>query len=148
MSRSRSTDQPSCCTADTTIPKQRRSKFVKKSSMNKEEEANVVQTIQSIEQWENLLTNNNNIVVKFTAEWCKPCKTIDPFFSITLASKYDAIFVKIDVDTFDDLASEYSIAIMPTFLIFCGDRKVSEDFIGGSSEEKLEDYVSSYVKLR
>merc|ERR1711982_5443 len=112
----------------------------------------IVETIQSIEQWENLLSKSktSTIVVKFTAEWCKPCKKIDSFYTNTLACKYNnnATFVKIDVDALDELAAMYNIVIMPTFLIFCNGKKVDKEFKGGLNEEGLEDYIRSYVNLR
>merc|ERR1719232_5356 len=55
-------------------------------------------SIKNPEQWKTMLQNNSSthfIVAKFTADWCKPCKFIDPFFSNTLANKYDATFVKL-----------------------------------------------------
>merc|ERR1711862_317262 len=110
----------------------------------------IVETIQSIEQWENLLSKSKStiIVVKFTAEWCKPCKKIDSFYTNTLACKYAAIFIKIDVDALDELAAMYNIVIMPTFLIFYNGKKVDKEFKGGLNEEGLEDYIRSYVHLR
>ena len=91
--------------------------------------------------------NKTHIVAKFTAEWCKPCKAIDPFFSDILTSKYDATFVKLDVDLLDEVAAEYGVAMMPTFLIFYGDEKVSED-CRGADQGRLERFISSHVRAR
>jgi len=75
------------------------------------------------------------IIVDFTASWCKPCKKIAPFFE-ALSESYDAIFVKVDVDELDELATECKVSMMPTFVAFRGGEIV--DSTAGAQEESLE----------
>ena len=91
--------------------------------------------------------NKTYILAKFTAEWCKPYKAINPFFLDILTSKYDATFIKLDIDLLDEVAAKYGIAMMPTFLIFYGDEKVSEDY-RGADQGRLERFISSHVRAR
>jgi len=64
-----------------------------------------------------------------------------------LISKYDATFFKLDVDLLDEVVAEYGIAMMPTFLIFYGNKKVSKD-CRGTDQGRLERFTSSYVRAR
>ena len=148
---SNSDKQTTCCPTSEPAPKQRRSKFKQQKSLSPQTtKIQPPQTIESIEHWESLLKsnkeNNTHIVAKFTAEWCKPCKQIDPYFS-NMNSKYDATFAKLDVDLLDELASKYSVAMMPTFLIFYGDEKITED-CKGADQCRLENFVRSHVRTR
>lgn len=80
--------------------------------------------------------------MKFTAEWCKPCKQIQPFYS-TLAETYNnCTFVTLDVDgdECDMLSSKMKVAMMPTFVCFRGGEEVGR-MTGGNSEEKLKEWV-------
>jgi thioredoxin 1 len=60
------------------------------------------------------------MVVDFTAEWCGPCQQIAPSIEAMAQEMPDVRFFKVDVDDNDDVATEYSITAMPTFLYFLG----------------------------
>jgi thiol-disulfide isomerase/thioredoxin len=91
----------------------------------------------------NCISNNNSIlIVKFTAEWCKPCKLIQPTY-LSLASKFGTgekekkcttfITLDIDGDECDTLCSEYKIIMMPTFLSLQNGKEVGR-LTGGGEE--------------
>jgi len=74
------------------------------------------------------------VFVDFFATWCGPCKMTAPIID-QLADEYKNIkFVKVDVDQNGELASEYSIFSIPTFIIF-KDGKVVSQFSGGRGKE-------------
>jgi len=74
------------------------------------------------------------VFVDFFATWCGPCKMTAPIID-DLAKEYaDIKFVKVDVDQNGELASEYSIFSIPTFIIF-KDGKVVSQFSGGRGKE-------------
>jgi thioredoxin-like negative regulator of GroEL len=63
---------------------------------------------------------NVKVVVKFGAEWCKPCKRIAPAYeSMAAAYAGSCIFCVVDVDEVEDLALEYGASMLPTFQV-CG----------------------------
>uniref|UniRef100_A0A673VHN9 Thioredoxin n=1 Tax=Suricata suricatta TaxID=37032 RepID=A0A673VHN9_SURSU len=58
------------------------------------------------------------VVVDFSATWCGPCKMIKPFFH-SLSEKYsNVVFLEVDVDDCQDVASECEVKCMPTFQFF------------------------------
>ncbi|MEI6533014.1 MAG: thioredoxin [Candidatus Roizmanbacteria bacterium] len=81
-----------------------------------------------------VLKHSGIVMVDFYAEWCGPCKATAPIID-ELASEMKQIkFVKVDVDTNQDLASQYSVFSIPTFLIVKGGKVVNQ-FAGGQSKE-------------
>ncbi|XP_014164260.1 thioredoxin [Geospiza fortis] len=83
------------------------------------------------------------IVVDFSATWCGPCKMIKPFFH-SLCEKYgDVIFIEIDVDDAQDVASHCDVKCMPTFQFYKNGKKVQE--FSGANKEKLEETIKSLV---
>lgn len=78
------------------------------------------QVINSTSQFHTLLKQSTYILADFHAAWCGPCHAIAPIYN-QLASQHTAsnlTFTKIDVDAQQQLAREYSITAMPSFLLF------------------------------
>jgi len=81
------------------------------------------------------------VVVDFFATWCGPCKMIAPKLeelSKELAEKI--VVVKVDVDECEDIAMEYNISSMPTFIFIKNKEKVDE-FVGANAE-KLANFIT------
>nr|UYX45859.1 thioredoxin h [Petunia x hybrida] len=79
---------------------------------------------------------NKLIVVDFAASWCGPCKFMEPAIN-AMASKYtDVDFVKIDVDELSDVAQEFGVQAMPTFVLFKQGKEVER--VTGAKKDELE----------
>ena len=82
------------------------------------------------------------------ADWCGPCKMIAPTFD-SLATKYakpnKIAFVKVDVDAQGEVAQQYSVRAMPTFLVLRNGSVI--DTIQGANPPALTAAVDKAVKL-
>ncbi|XP_022211320.1 thioredoxin-2 [Drosophila obscura] len=87
---------------------------------------------------------NKHILVEFYATWCGPCALIGPRLE-QMANEYAGrmLILKIDVDDHEELAIEYEITSMPTFLII--KNKVTLAQFVGSNAEKVESTVEKFV---
>lgn len=64
--------------------------------------------------------NDKFLVIKASAVWCGPCKAVKPKYS-KMAEKYtDVVFATFDVDDQQDIAEQFSISAMPTFIVVKG----------------------------
>lgn len=62
---------------------------------------------------------DDTVVVDFWAEWCGPCKMMDPIFEETAKElKGRAKFGKVNVDDETDLAQRFNVMSIPTLLFF------------------------------
>ena len=76
-----------------------------------------------------ILSTNSLVFVDFYADWCVPCIKFMPQLDI-LEKKYNNIkFVKINVDENEEIATQYDIVNLPTFLLF-KDNILIEKLIG------------------
>jgi thioredoxin 1 len=66
-----------------------------------------------------LINQDQLTLVDFYADWCGPCKMMSPVLQATKTSiKEDAKIIKINVDKHQDLASEFMVRGVPTFMLF------------------------------
>ncbi len=75
-------------------------------------------------------------VVDFYAEWCGPCKMFAPIFE-EVAGEKEFNFVKVDTDSYVDLAREYGVMSIPTIILFENGNEVKRHTGFMSREEFL-----------
>lgn len=85
---------------------------------------------------EEVLDHKGLVFVDFYAEWCGPCKVTSPLVAEISEEKKDIKFVEIDVDQNSNLASQYSVYSIPTFIIF-KDGKAVNQFVGAMGKESF-----------
>ncbi|XP_053154399.1 thioredoxin domain-containing protein 2-like isoform X2 [Hemicordylus capensis] len=105
------------------------------------EAAEMVKTVTCLAEFNSELASASEklVVVDFSATWCGPCKMIKPFYR-SLSEKYsDVVFLEVDVDEAQDVASHYDVKCMPTFQFFKNNEKVHE--FSGANKEKLEETI-------
>ncbi|KAF1921357.1 thioredoxin-like protein, partial [Ampelomyces quisqualis] len=93
-----------------------------------------------------LLNAHTYLIADFYATWCPPCKQIAPIYnqlSTTHSSPATFAFVKVNVDEQRELASQYGVTAMPTFLVFKNGQKVDE--IRGADVRRLKSVVEGVV---
>lgn len=84
------------------------------------------------------------VFVDFFAEWCPPCRMVAPVLEELSAKFTEVIFLKVDVDQCQDLATRFSIRAMPTFIAFRKGEEV-EQVVGAdvAKIEKLLEQITS-----
>ena len=85
------------------------------------------------------------VVVEFGAEWCHPCKTLEPILKqLSVEWSGKASLVQIDVDQAQNLVQKYSIFSVPTILMFVKGQPV-ERLTGFQPKEKLKDKLGAHL---
>ena len=90
-----------------------------------------------------LLTGHTYLIADFYATWCPPCKQIAPIYA-QLSSTHSSgnfAFVKVNVDEAREIAAQYGIQAMPTFLLFKNGKQIEE--IKGADPRKLKTVIES-----
>ncbi|XP_015928529.1 thioredoxin [Parasteatoda tepidariorum] len=82
------------------------------------------------------------VVVDFHATWCGPCKQIAPFFAGLAEEFTDVVFLKVDVDEVEDVATLYDVSSIPKFVFLKNKEKVDEML--GANQDKLKALVTQH----
>jgi thioredoxin 1 len=94
--------------------------------------------IENNEQFEAIVTNSEKpVVVDFWAEWCSPCKMMEPVLE-DMATNNDIVIAKINVDN-ESMVQQtvrYAIRSIPTFIVFKNGNE-TDRLIGMQSKETI-----------
>lgn len=71
--------------------------------------------------------NKGTTFVDFYADWCGPCKMLAPFVEEASEEITDVKFLKVNVDTDEDLAREFGVMSIPTLLMFKDGQLVAKE---------------------
>ena len=95
---------------------------------------------------ETIFTANKPFLVQLSAEWCSVCKDLYPVIE-QLEQEYQnqVTFVKIDVDTDADLADQFKIDKLPTFLLF-KDREIVDCIVGAESLNHFKTRINEVIE--
>jgi thioredoxin 1 len=70
------------------------------------------------DNFEEVVTANDLVLVDFWAPWCGPCKGFAPVFEAASEKYPDVVFAKVNTDDEQDLAGHFAIRSIPTLMVF------------------------------
>ena len=90
-------------------------------------------------------TKQGNAIIDFYAEWCGPCKMMEPVFDKLSNEFKDIYFFKANVDNNQKIASVYAVRSIPT-IIFLKDDKEVDRVIGLIHEDDFKKKINEAFK--
>jgi thioredoxin 1 len=84
-----------------------------------------------------VLESDKPVLVDFTAAWCPPCRAMNPILDQLAADRDDLKIVSVDVDEEQELASQWGVLGMPTFILFQNGAPIQQ-LVGSRPRKRLE----------
>lgn len=72
-----------------------------------------------MEKFSELIQSDKPVLVDFYADWCGPCKAMDPIVKdVAKSINGSARIIKINIDKNEKAARDYDVRAVPTFILF------------------------------
>lgn len=100
--------------------------------------------VESESHLQDVIAENDVVLVDFFAEWCGPCKMLEPVLD-ELAAETEATIAKVDVDQHQQLAGAYGVRGVPT-MVFYADGEQVDQHTGALPAEQLRATIERYTE--
>ncbi len=99
--------------------------------------------IHSEKEFETIISQNEISVVMFSTDWCPDCLYIKPFVPQIEKDFSDLKFYLVNRDTLMDVAIQYDVLGIPSFVCFSSGTEISR-FV--STLRKTKDEIETFLK--
>ena len=89
---------------------------------------------------EEVLKSEKTVLIDFYADWCGPCKMMSPVIEAIAKENSNIKVGKINVDEEEELAIQYQVMSIPTFLII-KNGEVVDKIVGAVDKSVLEEAI-------
>jgi thioredoxin 1 len=100
-------------------------------------------SVAGADELSELVASQQVVLADFYADWCGPCKMMEPVVE-RIAADTEAAVAKVDVDANQSLAAQYGVRGVPTFVLFA-DGEAVDQFVGGQDESRLRSLVQQQL---
>lgn len=95
----------------------------------------------SLAQYNDMLKSETPVLVDFYAEWCAPCKKMEPYLKKMATEMPEKVkIIRINADENTELCKELNVSALPVLKLYKNDKVVWEN-LGFVSEDEVKKHI-------
>ena len=87
-----------------------------------------------------VLQSDKTVLLDFWASWCGPCRMLSPVVDQVAEERPDVKVGKVNVDEQPELAAQFQVEVIPTFLLF-QEGQHGDRLIAPGSQAQIEEWI-------
>lgn len=100
--------------------------------------------VRDADHFEEIVDQYSVVLVDCHADWCGPCRMIEPMIE-ALAAETDAAVAKVDVDEHVHLAQRLGVRGVPTLVMYA-DGRAAERLVGVQDRDTLANLIEKHLR--
>ncbi|WP_299092616.1 thioredoxin family protein [uncultured Metabacillus sp.] len=106
-----------------------------------------MELVKSEDQFQELISSKEPIVLKFVTDWCPDCKRMDMFLPTVFEEIGNVTMYQIDKDEFPELAEKYTVMGIPSLLVFKdGEKQAHLHSANAKTPDQVIEFLSDNLK--
>ena len=97
--------------------------------------------MMTTEELKKIYQDFDNVLIKFGASWCGPCKAMEPVMKELEAENPKIKFIELDVDKEEEMVQLFRVRSVPT-LFYIKSRVTINKHVGGASKEQIQSMLN------
>ncbi len=103
-----------------------------------------MQPITTVEQFNEIITTQPSVIVKFYAGWCPDCTRMNMFIDPIIEQYNQYTWYEVNRDELPELAEQYEVMGIPTLAVFKNGEKVGHlHSANAKSPEQVTDFLDA-----
>ncbi|WP_433631446.1 thioredoxin [Halomicrococcus sp. NG-SE-24] len=124
------------------IRQKKREEILSEDQQSGDETPSEPVSVEGSSHLDELVESSNVVLVDFYADWCGPCKMLEPVVE-SVAAETDAAVAKVDIDQHQGLAQQNGVQGVPTLFLYADGEPV-EQLVGVQDESTLKNLIEQH----
>ncbi|ARI78870.1 thioredoxin family protein [Halobacillus mangrovi] len=103
-----------------------------------------MESIHTVEVFDQTISNDQPVIIKFQADWCPDCRRMDMFIGDILEEYNQYNWYDVNRDELPEIAEKYEVMGIPSLLIFKNGKKIAHlHSANAKTPEEVQEFLQA-----